>query len=432
MSRWITRTGRLCLFGLSLAACAAVRPVSYSLEDSEIFVAPRPHLLNLAVAVLEDRRSPEERAWASRLKLPSDLAGTVTVQIIQHLRVSSVFSQVQIVSDPSDLSDLSDPTHYSDRVHDLVSKGADAVLVGELIHFYGRKDPDRQIEGHVQFTNLKLYGTHTGRLLWQGTADKLIRRQEKHPGRDDFYASEALRGAINQLAIQLSGQSFSREQVYPSELPAMRQWRVGVLLPEDLRPPEEKNTRARRLLGDQNYLLHSEDHQNIDKPFVAAAADRLTHKLQAADIYGNVLIIATRGVTSEELLEWFEEGVDAVLVSRLTHSYASVVPPYDSRLFPIWSGGMGLRPFFKATAFTRIQDVQLIETRTGKALWAGEAEYGIDRTTQKWESPMIILDESLNGTLDRLVKQLSQFTPVPDEKTPVSQMGLKTYSSLGR
>ncbi|MEK6684347.1 MAG: hypothetical protein AABY46_06785 [Nitrospirota bacterium] len=425
LGRWIIRTGLPCFLGLSLAACAPVRPVSYSLEDSEIFIAPRPHSLIVAVAVLEDRRSTEEKDWGSRFKLPPDLAGAVTARIIQHLRVSSVFSRVQTVSGPVDLTD---PV----RVHELITQSTDAVLVGELIHYYGKTHPDRRVEGHVRFGGLKLYSVHTGELLWKGDADKLLQRQERNPGRDDFYAVEALRGAINQVAIQLSGQAFSRQQVYPIELPAIRRWQVGVLLPEDLRPPEEKDTEVRRLKGNLNYSLYSDTSQSVDKsffcgvlgicstpkwaaaPVIDAVAEQWVQKLKTADIFGNVLNLATRGITSEELRQWSEEGIDAVLISRLAHSSGSVAPPFETRSFPIWSGGMGFERRFKATALTRIEDVQLIETRTGNVLWKGEAEYGIDRTIQRWESPMIILKESLSGTLDRLVKRLSQFAQAPD------------------
>ncbi|MBI3810938.1 MAG: hypothetical protein HY283_01855 [Nitrospirae bacterium] len=409
MSRRITRTGLFCWLGLSLAACAAARPMSYSLEDSEIFVAPRPHFLNLAVAVMEDGRSSEEKAWASRFQLPSDLSDSVSDRIVRHLRASSVFSQVETMPGPVD-------PNSSDNIRELVSKGADVVLMGELLHYYGRNDPDRRIEGHVQFANLKLYSTHTGQLLWQGTADKLIQRQEKNPGRDDFYAVEALRGAINQLAIRLSGQTFSRAQVYPSERITMRQWRVGVLSPEDLRSPEEKSTTVRKLEGDRDYFLYSEDNEGINKPRADAVSDQWVRKLKAAKIYGSVLIITARGVTPEKLREWSEEGVDAVLASQLSRLSASVTPSYPSQSFPIWSGGMGFRPIFKATALTRLQDVQLIDTRSGQVLWKGEAEYGIDRSVKRWESPVDLLRESLSKTLDRLVNQLSQYSPSSDEK----------------
>jgi len=140
MSRRIIQACLFCGLGLSLAACAVDRPISYSLADSEIFVAPRPHFINLAVAVMEDRRSPEEATWASRFDLPSDLPGFVSERIALHLRVSSVFSQVQILSGPVDPNE-------SDHLRELVSKGADAVLVGEMVHYYGRNDPDRRIAG---------------------------------------------------------------------------------------------------------------------------------------------------------------------------------------------------------------------------------------------------------------------------------------------
>jgi hypothetical protein len=168
------RIGLFCWLGLSLAACASVHPISYSLEEGEIFVAPRPHFLTVAVAVLEDRRSPEEGAWAARIKLPPDLAGTLNERIVRHLRVSSVFNQIRAVSGPPD------PTS-PDRLHELISQGIDAVLAGDLIHFQGRSDSEGRIEGQVQFENLRLYSTHTGRLLWQGNADKRIQRLEKSP-----------------------------------------------------------------------------------------------------------------------------------------------------------------------------------------------------------------------------------------------------------
>jgi hypothetical protein len=203
-------------------------------------------------------------------------------------------------------------------------------------------------------------------------------------------------------------------------------------LPEDLRPPEEKSREERKLKGNLNYSLYSYDNQSINGSIPDAVAQQWVQKLKAAGLFGNVLSVATRGATSEELRQWSEEGIDAVLTSRLTHSSASVFPPFDNQLFPIWSGGVGFRPVFKAGALTRMEEVRLIETRSGKLLWTGEAEYGIDRTIGHWESPMKVLRESVSGALDRLVKQLSLFSPTLDEKTPVSRMSLKTYSAEAR
>ena len=81
---------------------------------------------------------------------------------------------------------------------------------------------------------------------------------------------------------------------------------------------------------------------------------------------------------------------------------------------------------------TRFEDVQLIDTGSGKVLWEGEAESGIDRTIEKWESPIKFMRESLDETLNRLVEQLRQFVPDPIEEAPLSGMGLKTYSDEER
>lgn len=397
--------------GFVAIGCASVQPASYSLQDSEIFIAPHPHFLNVAVAVLEDRRSAEEKSWATQRKLPSNLAEIVTERMVQHLRVSHVFSRIRVMSEPLNPSS-------SDRIRQLGSQGIDAVLFGELVHFYGQSDSDRRIEGHVQFANLKLIGTRTGQLLWEGTTDKLLRRQEKDPGREKDYAAEALRGAINQLAIQLADQSFSHLQVYSSDQPEIRHWRVGILLPDDLRPPEEKDAQARIFQGDPNYSLYSDPAHGTD--LLDEVPDQWAEKLRAVGIFQEVVSIHRRGESSEELQKGSEEGLDAVLVSRLSRLSAAVIPPHDEKPFLLWSGGMGYPRVFKATALTRIKDVQLIETRTGKVLWKGEAEYGIDRTIKNWEPPMKLVQESLGKTLDRLVKQLLKFTSPVDEKSSES------------
>jgi len=413
--------------GFVAVGCASFPPASYSLQDSEIFIASYPHDINVGIVNLEDRRSPEEIAWAAKQKLPSNLAEIVTERMVQHLRVSHLFSRIQKLSEPLNPSS-------NDRMRELGSQGTDAVLFGELVHYYGQTGQDRRIEGHVQFENLKLVSTRTGHLLWEGTSDKQLRRQEREPGRDKDYAAEALRGAINQLAIQLADQSISHLQVYASDQPEMRRWRVGVLLPEDARPPEERDTQARILKGDPNYSLYSDPGRGTD--LLAEVPDQWVKKLRDAEIFREVLRIHRQGVKSENLQKWSEEGLDAVLTSRLTRLSGLVIPPHDEKPFMLWSGGMGYPRVFKATALTRIEDVRLIETRTGKVVWMGEAEDGIDRTINSWESPMKLVQESLDTTLDRLVNQISQIaiglpvvvvetqpvTPAPKPEQPQEQM----------
>lgn len=424
MRRWLTR---FCLAGsivVWVPACASVHPVVYPLGDSEIFVAPRPHLLRVALPPLEDRRPVKEREWAGAHNFSKDLAGVVTDRIIRQLRASGVFSQIQMVSGSADFSP-------DEPFLGNLSQDADAVLVGELAHFYGRNGRERRIEGHVQFDNLKLYSTHTGRLLWEGRADKRILRQEISPGPDETYAIEALRGAINQLAIQLSGLSFMRSELYSSESTGIRYWRVGVLPLEDLRASEETDSETQKLKGNIKYLLYS--HYYIDESimckwgwlcsetkqksvrFVSAVTKQWIQKLDSAGLFGKVMMIQGTGDLFGGLHEWYQEGVDAVLIGQLTHSYASVIPPYDQQPFPIWSGGMGFGRLFKASALTQFAEVRLIEARGARVLWTGESEFGIDRRLQSWVSPKQFIRESMDGALDRLVEQLSEFRSVLGE-----------------
>jgi peptidoglycan-associated lipoprotein len=394
--------------------------VSYPLQDSEIFIASHPHFINVGIVDLEDRRSAEEKSWAAQQKLPSNLPEIVTERMVQHLRISHLFSRIQRLSGPLNQSS-------TDRMRELGSQGTDAVLFGELVHYYGESNSDRRIEGHVQFANLKLVSTRTGQLLWEGKSDKQLRRQEREPGRDKDYATEALRGAINQLAIQLADQSFSHLQVYSSDQPEIRHWRVGVLLPEDSRPPEERDIQARILKGDLNYSLYSDPARGT--VLLGELPELWAKKLRDAEIFREVLSIHRQGEKSDNLQKWSEEGLDAILTSRLTRLSALVIPPHDEKPFMLSSGGMGYPRVFKATALTRIEDVGLIETRTGKVVWKGEAEYGIDRTIKFRESPMKLVRESLDTTLDRLVKQMSQIEiglPVVVVETPPVMPAPKT------
>jgi len=422
MRRYSTLSGIFAVgwVGFVAIGCASAPPASYSLEDSEIFIAPHPHNINLGIADLEDRRSPEEISWAEKQNLPPNLAEIVTERTVQHLRVSHLFSRIQRLPEPLNPSS-------NDRMRELGSQGTDAVLFGELVHYYGRSGSDRRIEGHVQLANLKLVSTRTGQLLWEGKSDKLLQRQEREPARDKDYASEALRGAINQLAIQLADQPLSHLQVYSADQPEIRRWRVGILLPEDARPPEERDIQERFLKGDINYSLYSDPARGTD--LLNEMPDQWGEKIRDAAIFREVFSIHRQGEKSEDLKKWSEDGLDAILTSQVARLSALVIPPHKEEPFMLWSGGMGYPRVFKATALTRIEDVRLIETQTGRVVWKGEAEYGIDRTIKSWESPTKLVQESLDNTLDRLVKQMSQITiglPVVAVETPPATPAQKT------
>ena len=174
---WKPKLGVLSVLigAVALSACAAPQVITYSLQDPEIFAAPRSHPMNVAVVEMEDFRLPDEKDWAKRRKLPENLSAALTRRMVDHLQVSGVFNTIRLSPGPFSLKTpgLAAP---------FIKQGIDVVLVGQLEHYYGKSGPDRSIEGWARFTNLKLHSLHTGRILWQGETDKLLRRQEKAPG----------------------------------------------------------------------------------------------------------------------------------------------------------------------------------------------------------------------------------------------------------
>ncbi|HEY4484780.1 MAG TPA: hypothetical protein VI702_00450 [Nitrospiria bacterium] len=441
-------------FGLS--QCGTVPPSFYSLDDPEVFVSPQPSPLNVAVAVFHDRRPSEERAWAGRARYPSNLSIEITRRVVDHLRVSAIFGQVEMAADrgnpPSyELSrDLeNDPS--GDRIRVLASRGFDAVLTGDLVHFHGKTGPGRKIEGHVRFEGLTLYNTHTGHILWQGDIDKLLNREDKGPSRDSVYASEALRGAINQLAMRLSDLSYAPDDAKASRPSKRPDLRLGILLPEDLRPRVETDATVRRDLGDRDYRLYSDTAETAEqgficelipicsasseiKPFAKETAEQLVEHLTKIGLFGEVRLIAMNNASEEELRQWASEGLDLILTSRLTTGWSSVVRPSASRPFPIWSGGMGYPPQLRMTAMVRLDEVRLIHLNSRKVLWSGSASYNTDKMLKglfPWRSPNRGLEEALQNALQGLANRISREVPRLMEEINASEMGLKTYPDRG-
>lgn len=403
-----------------LAGCASPSGQWYSLRDPEIYRSPRTHPLGLAVAVFSDARPVPDDAGVPLAPPGRELLPRLTLRVIHHLRTSEVFDQVRF----GPVFSLPPP---SEDLRDLALKDIDLLMTGEVTRFSGRAGSEGDIEGEVRLSRLRLFSTHTGRLVWEGEADKRIGRREKTPGGDEQYAVEALRGAVNLLALKLAGRPFSLSEVYGPGRTVALNWGVGVLYPEDVRPDVEKDTAERKRRGDPDFPLHTDLVESVSRPFICGvilvcsppkreaapfigdAANEWVRRLQEADIFGSVRTVESRGGSVEELRQWAEEGLEAVVTSRLSHAYASVVPPNDPEPFPLWSGGVAYPRRFKATALTRIQDVKLIETRTGRVLWEGEAEFGIDRTLDHWSSPVDLARESLERALDRLVANMARF-----------------------
>jgi hypothetical protein len=406
--------------------CASVHASFGPLEDEEVYVAPRPHLLDLEVAVLKDRRPSEEVEWGDRHRYSKHLNTVVTDRIVEQLRRSRVFLGVHTHSGPVNQEGPGTP-------QSPLSQNVDGILLGSLSHFHGRTVPGGQIEGHVEFSDLKLYSTHTGRLIWEGDSNKEISRREIKPGRETQYTAEALRGAINQLAIQLSQFAFERESLMGSGEVQANAWRVGVWPLSDRRVYEGSDTQdLNNRMNDPRYehekqkeslicsVLHTCSlYGSRAEPGVEMISAQWIQKLVESRMFGRVVRVPIRGQAGpEEVKIWYEEGIDAILIGNLTKSYASIAPPSGQEPFPIWSGGMGFRRLFKVVGFTQFQEVRLVDTRDGHVIWQGDAEYGIDQTLRYWPSTMDIALDSVNKALDKLVKELNPRTHSPNGISP--------------
>jgi hypothetical protein len=419
--RVLTLTILVGMFG-----CASVHPPLGSLEDEEIYVAPRPHLLNLEVAILEDRRPLEEAEWADRHRYSPHLTVLVTDRIADQLRRSRVFLGVQSRSGSINQGEPG-------STQSPFSQNVDVILVGSLSHFHGGTGPGGQIEGQVELSDLKLYSNHTGRIIWEGASNKEINRREIKPGSVTQYTAEALRGAINQVAIQLSQIAFEREPLFGSGTVQTSAWRVGVLPLSDRRKDEDPPTQ--NLNNNINESLYSNNkpkesvfchvfrtcplYESRAEPGVEMISTQWIQKLIEARIYGRIIQVPIRNPAGPEVFEiWYEEGMDAVLLGNLSKGYASVAPPSGQMPFPIWSGGMGFHRLFKVVGFTQFQEVRLVSTRDGHVIWQGDAEYGIDHTLRHWPSTMEVALESVNRALDKLIQELIQRSHSPDSISP--------------
>jgi len=426
----IGRITPLIIILIGSSGCASSRPALGSAESEEVYIAPRPHILSLDVRILEDTRPQYEQIWGHREGYQNDLPRLVTDRVAQQLGISRVFLSVKTVSG-------SPKPDGQDSNTTILNREEDLLLVGELAHFFAQVGSDGKINGRVELGGLKLYSTHTGRLLWEGISNKEIARQERRPLRESDYAGEALRGAINILAIQLAGFSFSREQVFENEEVPMRMWRVGILPLTDLRTNDQSQPEVQNLnknISDSSYA--------DDKSYVSVlcgifktcsrsgsiATSRIDSvqldwylKLTDSNCCGRMIRIPAPDQNGEaELNNWYNEGVDAILMGNLANSFGSIEPPRNQLPFPIWSGGMGFHRTFKTTALTQIQEVRLIRCRDGSLIWKGDAEYGIDRMEHSWTSPGAIALESVEGALGRLERELSGVFSLPDSTAPPS------------
>jgi hypothetical protein len=189
--------------------------------------------LRVIVAKLDDLRPEEEKIGegkgkgfvATRDKFFKDFHGELNEAVVKHIREVGLFLDVQPASYVS--SEVNEA-----RLRELGQK-ADAVLVGNISHFYGivyrdlagqermmnagimggpfgvmimagiESSVTKEVEGHVALTEVKLLDLKSGEALWQGSVESQFRREQKGlPGSSEL-AVEALKGAITKLVSQL-------------------------------------------------------------------------------------------------------------------------------------------------------------------------------------------------------------------------------------
>lgn len=240
--------------------------IKYGLNDQDIVSSSHTNPLNVQVAVFSDTRPPEEREKSAREELgQSDLrdytfnkefkgevAEGVTNMLVEHLAYSRVFQQITASSIASD--------QLSDGMLDsLATQGVDALLVGEVAHFYGYYDQSlarkllysvplgvlsamlfsfttdsyvvywygpglvlgnylesrhsRRIEDRTEL-RVKLFSTATHEQLWENSFDVSSSGDRAMPGisteqRKFQVAVWSLRDLVNQIVEDLAEASFA-------------------------------------------------------------------------------------------------------------------------------------------------------------------------------------------------------------------------------
>lgn len=275
----LRRRGIRCPFGAShllflapllLGGCVR-RPLRYSLNDKEIVRSTAPAPLKVQVATFSDRRDAAEREKAAReskgdadigdytydKEFRGSVAEEITKMLVSHLNYSKAFST------PVTLTSFPGVILTGVILDSLAKTGVDAVLTGDVDHFYGYYDRNfgrellyelplavasglllnfsfssgstqytffwygpglvlgiyleslhqRQIGQHVQL-NAKLISTKSHQPLWENSFDvALAGKRSMHGlsgvGRKYEVALSSLRNAVNLLVESLAKGSLS-------------------------------------------------------------------------------------------------------------------------------------------------------------------------------------------------------------------------------
>lgn len=130
---------------LIMSGCAY--PIKYKLNEKNISILKQTLPLRVLVTKFSDMRNSEERIKSLRKQkgypdygdytydkqFKGEVAEAITTMLVQHLNYSRVFSQVELA--PFTSEQLSE-----EKLTSLSQIGVDAVMTGEIQHFYGYYD----------------------------------------------------------------------------------------------------------------------------------------------------------------------------------------------------------------------------------------------------------------------------------------------------
>ncbi len=139
--------GSIVLLAVFLSGCGGGYKIQYSLNENDLIMSQSALPLKVCVAKFTDNRPPEDRQKVARKDkkysdvgdytydegFEGEVSQEITNMIVKHLNYSGVFKHVSVA--PSTSEAVSQTTLDAMR-----NKGFDAVMVGEIKHFYGYYD----------------------------------------------------------------------------------------------------------------------------------------------------------------------------------------------------------------------------------------------------------------------------------------------------
>ena len=202
-------------------------------------------------------------------------------------------------------------------------------------------------------------------------------------------------------------------------------FRVAIAVFEDLRPPEERDMEARRLLGDSRYPYYTYDQEDVAVPIACGLLglcatpvskpatttlvlnERLVERLRGAQLFERVEpFLENVALTTPERLKMLKEkGFDAVLTGKLGKWYGLSDPFFSGKVYTLFAGGVEYPKTTRISAEIRLEQVQLISLRTGQILWEGEVEHIIHRKGKRI-LPREAADEALAGGMNQVLSHL--------------------------